>query len=135
MGQKDEVLMIRVLLVDDQAVVRRALRVRFHLEPDLEVVGEASTGREALTLAQALTPDVVLMDIQMPGMNGIEATAALRRVVPESVVVILSIYDDAQTRGQAQAAGAVACVEKRGETETLLSAIRQAAAQAGKSRD
>ncbi len=127
--------MIRVLLVDDQAVVRRALRVRFHLEPDLEVVGEASTGREALTLAQALTPDVVLMDIQMPGMNGIEATAALRRVVPESVVVILSIYDDAQTRGQAQAAGAVACVEKRGETETLLSAIRQAAAQAGKSRD
>ncbi len=135
MGQKDEVLMIRVLLVDDQAVVRRALRVRFHLEPDLEVVGEASTGREALTLAQALTPDVVLMDIQMPGMNGIEATAALRRVVPQSVVVILSIYDDAQTRGQAQAAGAVACVEKRGETETLLSAIRQAAAQAGKSRD
>ena len=127
--------MIRVLLVDDQAVVRRALRVRFHLEPDLEVVGEASTGREALTLAQALTPDVVLMDIQMPGMNGIEATAALRRVVPQSVVVMLSIYDDAQTRGQAQAAGAVACVEKRGETETLLSAIRQAAAQAGKSRD
>ena len=127
--------MIRVLLVDDQAVVRRALRVRFHLEPDLEVVGEASTGREALTLAQALTPDVVLMDIQMPGMDGIEATAALRRVVPQSVVVMLSIYDDAQTRGQAQAAGAVACVEKRGETETLLSAIRQAAAQAGKSRD
>ena len=135
MGQTDEVLMIRVLLVDDQAVVRRALRVRFHLEPDLEVVGEASTGSEALTLAQALTPDVVLMDIQMPGMDGIEATAALRRVVPQSVVVILSIYDDAQTRGQAQAAGAVACVEKRGETETLLSAIRQAAAQAGKSRD
>ncbi len=76
--------MIRVLLVDDQAVVRRALRVRFHLEPDLEVVGEASTGREALTLAQALTPDVVLMDIQMPGMDGIEATAALRRAVPRA---------------------------------------------------
>ena len=133
MGQTDEVLMIRVLLVDDQAVVRRALRVRFHLEPDLQVVGEASTGREALTLAQTLTPDVVLMDIEMPGMDGIEATAALRRAVPQSVVVILSIYDDAQTRGRAQAAGAVACVEKRGETETLLSAIRLAAGQAGKS--
>ncbi len=125
--------MIRVLLVDDQAVVRRGLRVRFHLEPDLEVVGEASTGREALILAQTLTPDVVLMDIEIPGMDGIEATAALRRVVPQSAVVILSIHDDAQTRGRAQAAGAVAFVEKRGGTDRLLSAIRQAAAQAGKS--
>jgi DNA-binding NarL/FixJ family response regulator len=134
-GQTDEVLMIRVLLVDDQAVVRRALRVRFHLEPDLAVVGEARTGREALTLAQTLTPDVVLMDIAMPEMNGIEATAALRRVVPQSAVVILSISDDAHTRGRVQAAGAVALVEKRGATETLLAAIRQAAAQAGKSSE
>jgi DNA-binding NarL/FixJ family response regulator len=127
--------MIRMLLVDDQAVVRRALRVRFHLEPDLEVVGEASTGTEALALAQTLTPDVVLMDIQMPGMDGIEATAALLRAVPQSVVVILSISDDAQIRGQALAAGAVAFVEKRGATESLLAAIRQAAAQAGKSSE
>jgi DNA-binding NarL/FixJ family response regulator len=135
MGQTDEVLMIRVLLVDDQAVVRRALRGRFHLEPDLEVVGEASTGNEALTLAQTLTPDVVLMDIEMPEMDGIQATAALRRTVPQSAVVILSIYDDAQTRGRAQAAGAVACVEKRGATDALLSAIRQAGGQAGKSSE
>ena len=127
--------MIRVLLVDDQSVVRRGLRIRFHLEPDLEVVGEASTGSEALTLALTLSPDVVLMDIEMPEMDGIEATAALSRVVPQSVVVILSIYDDAQTRERAQAAGAVAFVEKRGATETLLSAIRQAAGQAGKSRE
>jgi DNA-binding NarL/FixJ family response regulator len=133
MGQTDEGQMIRVLLVDDQAVVRRALRVRFHLEPDLEVVGEASTGREALSLAQTLTPDVVLMDIEMPDMDGIEATAALRRVVPQSVVVILSISDDAQTRERAQAAGAVAFVEKRGVTDALLSAIRLAAGQAGQS--
>ena len=124
--------MIRVLLVDDQAVVRRALRVRFHLEPDLQVVGEASTGSEALTLAQTLTPDVVLMDIEMPEMDGIQATAALRRVVPQSAVVILSIYDDTQTRGRAQAAGAFAFVEKRGATDSLLAAIRQAAGQAGK---
>ena len=127
--------MIRVLLVDDQAVVRRGLRVLFHLEPDLQVVGEASTGTEALALAQTLTPDVVLMDIAMPGMDGIEATAALCSMVPQSVVVILSIYDDAQTRGRAQAAGAVAFVEKRGATDTLLSAIRLAAGLAGKSSD
>jgi two-component system, NarL family, nitrate/nitrite response regulator NarL len=135
MGQTDEVLMIRVLLVDDQAIVRRALRGRFHLEPGLEVVGEASTGREALSLAQTLTPDVVLMDIEMPEMDGIEATAALRRVIPQSAVVILSIYDDAQTRGRAQAAGAVAFVEKRGATDALLAAIRLAAAQTGKSNE
>jgi len=127
--------MIRVLLVDDQAVVRHALRARFHLEPDLEVVGEASTGSEALTLVQALMPDVVLMDIEMPGMDGIAATAALRRVIPQSAVVILSISDDAQTRGRAQAAGAVTLVEKRGATETLLAAIRLAAGQAGKSSE
>ena len=127
--------MIRVLLVDDQSIVRRALRVRFHLEPDLQVVGEASTGSEALTLAQALTPDVVLMDVEMPEMDGIAATAALHRVVPQCAVVILSIYDDAQTRGRAQAAGAVAFVEKRGATDALLSAIRLAAAQAGNSNE
>ncbi len=130
MGQTDEVLMICVLLVDDQTVVRHALRVRFHLEPDLQVVGEASTSSEALTLAQTLTPDVVLMDIQMPGMDGIEATAALRRVVPQSAVVILSIHDDAHTRGRAQAAGAVAFVEKRGATDSLLAVIRQVARHA-----
>jgi len=123
--------MIRVLLVDDQPVVRRGLRVRFHLEPDMQIVGEASTGREALTLAQTLSPDVVLLDIEMQGMDGIEATAALRTVVPQIAVVILSIHTDRQTRIRAQAAGAVAFVEKRGTTEMLLVAIRQAAGQIG----
>ncbi len=127
--------MIRVLLVDDQAVVRRALRTRFDLESDLQVVGEASNGREALTLAQTLFPDVVLMDIEMPVMDGIETTASLRRVVPQSAVVILSIYNDAQTRERAQAAGAVAFVEKRGATDSLFSTIRLAAGQTGKSSE
>ena len=125
--------MIRLLLVDDQPVVRHGLRLRFQLEPDMQVVGEASTGREALILAQTLSPDVVLMDLEMPVMDGIEATTALRTVVPQSAVVILSIHTDRQTRMRAQVAGAVAFVEKRGTTDTLLAVIRQAAAQAGES--
>jgi NarL family two-component system response regulator LiaR len=119
------------LLVDDQSVVRRALRVRFQLEPDLEVVGEASTGSEALALAQTLTPNVVLMDIEMPDMDGIQATTVLRKAVPQSAIVILSIYDDAQTRERALAVGAFAFVEKRGAVDALLSAIRLAARQVG----
>ena len=125
--------MIRVLLVDDQPAVRRGLLMRLRLEPDMQIVGEASTGREALALAQTLTPDVVLLDIEMPVMGGIEATTALRAVVPQSAVVILSIHTDRQTRMRAQAAGAVAFVEKRGTTEILLAAIRQAAGQTGNS--
>ena len=119
--------MIRLLLVDDQPTVRRGLGLRLHLEPDMQIVGEASSGREALSMAQALTPDVVLMDVEMPEMDGIEATAALSAAVSTSAVVILSIHDDAQTRGRAQAAGAVAFVEKQGATDHLLAAIRQAA--------
>ena len=118
--------MIRLLLVDDQPAVRRGLGMRLHMEPDIQIVGEASTGKEALSMAQALTPDVVLMDVEMPEMDGIEATAALSAAVSTSAVVILSIHDDAQTRGRAQAAGAVAFVEKRGATDHLLAAIRQA---------
>ena len=123
--------MIRLLLVDDQPAVLRGLRARFYLEPDLQMVGEANTGREGLTLAQTLLPDVVVMDIEMPGMDGIEATAALHTFVPQSAVVILSIHTDRQTHVRAQEAGAVAFVEKRGTSDTLLVAIRQAAKQAG----
>ena len=119
--------MIRLLLVDDQPAVRRGLGMHLHLEPDIQIVGEASTGREALSMAQELVPDVVLMDVEMPEMDGIAATAALSASVLTSAVVILSIYDDAQTRGRAQAAGAVAFVGKHGATDSLLAAIRQAA--------
>jgi len=118
--------MIRLLLVDDQPAVRRGLGMRLHLEPDIQIIGEASSAKEALSMIQALTPDVVLMDVEMPEMDGIEATAVLRMTDSSSAVVILSIHDDVQTRGRAQAAGAVAFVEKRGATDSLLAAIRQA---------
>jgi DNA-binding NarL/FixJ family response regulator len=119
--------MIRVILVDDQETVRKGLHMWLLLEPDIMVVGEASTGREALSLAQVLHPDVILMDIEMPEMDGITATSALLATLPQSAIVILSIHDDSISRMQAQTAGAAAYVEKRGKTEILLAAIRQAA--------
>lgn len=126
--------MIRVLLVDDQQVVRRGLGLRLRLEPDMHIVGEAGNGTEALTLAQTLAPDVVLMDVEMPEMDGIAATAALRALVSPSAVVMMSIHDDLPTRARAQAAGAVAFVTKSGMTDELLAAIRQAAGHAEASR-
>ena len=126
---------IRVLIVDDHSVVREGLRMFLERDPELEVVGEAADGAEAVRLAQQLQPDIVLMDLLMPGMDGIAATAALRRVVPKSVVVILSISDDPQTREQAHAAGAIAFVEKHGSTDTLFAAIRQAAGQTNESSE
>ena len=118
--------MIRLVLVDDQATVRQGLKMRLLLEPDITVVGEAGSGKEALALVPKLKPDVVLMDIEMPGMDGITATSALQRIVPQSVTVMLSIHSDNVTRTRAHKAGAKAFVEKLGSTEVLLSAIRQA---------
>jgi DNA-binding NarL/FixJ family response regulator len=118
--------MIRVLLVDDQNNIRRGLRMRLGLEPDITVVGEAADGESALTMARLLAPTVVLMDVEMPVMDGIVATAELRRVAPKASVVMLSLYDDAATRDRAAAAGAVAFVAKSRMDETLLDAIRAA---------
>ena len=118
---------IRLLLVDDRPSVRRGLRIWLALDPNMEVVGEADDGAEAISLARALRPDVVLMDIEMPGMDGVSATAALRSVVPQSAVVILTLYDDAATRTRAREAGAAAFVAKHQMEETLLAEIRRVA--------
>lgn len=118
--------MIKLLLVDDQPIVRQGLRMRLLMEPDMTVVGEASSGEQVVALVQSLTPDIVLMDVEMPAMDGISATAALRDAQAQSAVVMLSIHDDVNTRARAQAAGAVAFVEKRGAVETLLATIRTA---------
>jgi len=117
--------MISLLLVDDQPIVRRGLRMRLLFEPDITVVGEASNGEQALELAESLAPDIVLMDVEMPGMDGIAATEALRANTPQSAVVMMSIHDDTHTRARAQAAGAAAFVEKSGTLEVLLATIRQ----------
>jgi len=119
--------MITVLLVDDQSIVRQGLRMQLALEPDVKVIGEAENGEEALDLAACLQPDVVLMDVELPRMDGITTTARLRTVAPQCTVVILSLYDDAKTRALAQATGAVAFVGKQEPSEALLAAIHQAA--------
>src|SRR5919199_4222360 len=103
---------IRVLIVDDQQAVRRGLHIRLSLEPEVEIIGEARDGAEAISLAGSLQPDVVLMDARMPGMDGIEATAALRAVARESAVVILSLDDDAKTRTRQRRPGRWASVPK-----------------------
>ena len=118
---------IRVLIVDDQPAVRRGLHLRLSLEPEVEIIGEARDGAEAISSASSLQPDVVLMDARMPGMDGIEATAALRAVARESAVVILSLDDDAKTRTRAKEAGAVAFVAKGHMEEELLAVVRRAA--------
>ena len=118
---------IRLLLVDDRPAVRRGLRIWLALDPNMEVIGEADDGAEAISLARTLRPDVILMDVEMPGMDGISVTAALRSVVPQSAVVILTLYDDAATRTRAREAGAAAFVAKHRIEETLLAEIQRVA--------
>lgn len=120
--------MITLLLVDDEPLVRQGLRMWLERVGDIRVIGEASNGAEAVVLAQALHPDVVLMDISMPATDGIVATASLRASVPHCAVVLLSLYDDATIRARALAAGAVTLVGKQEGVESLLAAIREAGA-------
>jgi DNA-binding NarL/FixJ family response regulator len=116
---------ISIVLVDDQATLRRGLRMWLTLEPDLEIVDEAESGEAALRLVRSLNPDVVLMDVEMPDMDGIAATAALRATSPHVAVVILSLYDDARTRARAREAGAAGFVSKHQAKKTLPATIRR----------
>jgi two-component system response regulator DesR len=117
--------MIKVLLVDDQPTVLQGLRMRLGLEPDLVVVGEAEDGQAAIDLVGAQSPDVIVLDLEMPGMDGIATAQALRTIAPEGEVIILSIHSDTAARKRALAAGAAAFVEKNAGIESLLAAIRR----------
>lgn len=119
--------MLTLIVVDDQLPVLQALLQCFALEPDISIVGKAASGAEALTLAEKLHPDVVLLDFMMPGTDGIATTLALRQLVPATKVVLLSIHDNIATRTKALQAGASAFVAKHDPAETLLAAVRQAA--------
>ena len=118
---------IQVLLVDDEPSILRGLRMRLGLESDISVVGEANDGCAAVDMATRLSPDVVLMDVNMPVMDGIAATRELATRAPGSAVVVLSMDDDHETADRALEAGAVAFVAKQHIDNALLAAIRKAA--------
>src|SRR3990172_6091412 len=117
---------LRLLLVDDHAVVRSGLRMLLEAQPDVEIVGEAESGAQAVELAQSLNPDVVVMDISLPDFSGIEATRRLKAARPDVAVVALTIHEDEQYFFQMLSAGASGYVPKRAAPEDLLSAIRAA---------
>ena len=117
-------MVIRVLIADDHAIVRERLGGLLQAEPELEVVALARDGREALRRAVELRPDVVVMDIAMPELNGIEATRAIRKACDSTRVVILSMYATSQHVHGAARAGADGYVVKGGETVEIVEAIR-----------
>jgi DNA-binding NarL/FixJ family response regulator len=118
---------IRILVVDDHSVVRQGLRMFLALDPELEVIGEAVDGAEAVRMAHELKPDVVLMDMLMPVMDGVAATAAIRRDLPETEVIALtSVLEDEKVIGAVRA-GAIGYLLKDTEADDLRRAIKAAA--------
>ena len=116
---------VKILIVDDNAGFRRRVREFLIYEPDIDVIGEAAEGQEAIRKAGELQPDLVLMDVRMPGMTGIAATHQLKDENPELKVIILSRFDVQEYRDAAQASGASGYVIKKHLFEELLPAIRR----------
>jgi two-component system response regulator NreC len=115
---------IRLLLVDDHAVVRSGLRMLLQAQPDMRIVGEAESGTEAIHQVRLHRPDVVLMDIQMPDMNGIESTKEIKRMSASTAVLALTMHEDDQYFFEMLRAGASGYVPKRAAPDELVSAIR-----------
>jgi NarL family two-component system response regulator LiaR len=118
---------ISVLLVDDHAVVRQGLRAFFDTQADLMVVGEAASGQEGVDLASEHIPDVVLMDLVMPGMDGVEATRRIKRISPRTQVIVLTSYHEDEHIFPALRAGALSYLLKDTPMDSLANAVRRAA--------
>jgi len=115
---------IRLLLVDDHEIVRAGIRMLFLAEDDMEIVGEVGSGPEAIESVRELEPDVVIMDVAMPGMTGIEATRQIKEANPDTTVLALTMYDDEQYFFEMLNAGASGYIPKRAAPDDLVSAIR-----------
>lgn len=118
---------LRVLLVEDHTIVREGLRAMLALQSDLEVVGEAADGKVAVTLAKDLSPDVVVMDLSLPGLNGVDATAAIVAACPSTRVLVLSMYGGPEHVRPAVRAGASGYLVKGTGVSELVSGIRAVA--------
>jgi NarL family two-component system response regulator LiaR len=119
---------IKVLIADDHGIVRAGLASILGFEDDIAVVGEANNGLHAVEQCKALRPDVIIMDLMMPQLNGVEATVRITREMPETKVMILTTYGSADDIGRALEAGATGAMIKTVSNDTLVSAIRQIAA-------
>ena len=119
---------IRVLIADDHPVVRRGIRALLGSLPGVEVVGEAASGADALREAQLTRPDVVVMDVQMPGMDGVEATRRLAVTLPDLPVLVLTMFEDDDTVFAAMRAGARGYLLKGAEQENILAAVQSVVA-------
>jgi two-component system response regulator DegU len=117
--------MTKILLVDDHPLFREGVRALLSVEPDIEVVGEAADGKQAIELAAKLSPNIIVMDLVMPGMNGMQAAQLLHDRYPDIKILILSMYDDDEYVCQILKAGASGYVLKRAAGEDLLRAIRE----------
>lgn len=115
---------IKLLLVDDHEIVRAGLRMLFQAEQDMEIVGEAGSGDEALAAVAKLKPNVVIMDVVMPGMGGIEATRRIKAASPDTVVLALTMHEDEQYFFKMLEAGASGYIPKRAAPDDLVSATR-----------
>jgi DNA-binding NarL/FixJ family response regulator len=118
---------IRLILADDHTLVRAGIRALLEKLPDVEVLAEAGDGREVLKLAKAHVPEVILMDIGMPGLNGLEATARLAKELPEVRVIILSMHDNEEYVRKALKAGAAGYLLKKAATAELAIALKRVA--------
>ncbi len=116
---------IRLLIADDNALVRSGLRSMLQREPGIEIVGEARNGREAVELCRSLRPDLVLMDVRMPEMDGLEATRAIKRELPETGVLMVTMHENRDYMLEATKAGAAGYVLKDAPRNELLSAVRR----------
>lgn len=122
-------IVLRLLIADDEVLFRDVLKDRLSAEKNIQIVGEAGDGREAVKMARALKPDIVLMDIGLPMMNGIEATAAIRKSLPKAKVLMVSAYQDDLHVMQAVKAGAYGYISKKLPTAELVRALKTFAEQ------
>jgi DNA-binding NarL/FixJ family response regulator len=125
---RDERAVIRLLIVDDHVVVRRGLELLFATVPEIEVVGVAANGEQAVAQARQLVPDVVLMDLSMSGVDGVEATRQIAAAHPASRIVVLTAYGDQGRLQAALRAGAAGYLLKHADPESVIRAVRVASA-------